>query len=345
MAVESELEKELTRRAKQQDDAQAKTLKLSFDKLKEHLVKHHYPWVQANCRWFTDHGEVHVAAVMHSASELVRLKLGGRKRETQLSTLDIYLILTAILWHDVGMVIDRARHAELVYDLTYDTADFFPNPHVQGLVAQIANAHKGHAGLDSLPTHDLCTIDGPGQDVNPALLAAVVRFADEISENHTRVSLPVLPQVPEDQKIFWLYAASIGSCVARPENERVIVDYRFDADMVTSRWPDRDFPEFWPVNENKLPLLTYALCRLEKINNEREYCFRYFSSVAPIREVEARFCITRQGQKIPGYENAMIQLRGHVVESKGYPKIKIVQAFLDQNPKWKVEEIEGALKS
>jgi hypothetical protein len=69
VAAESELEKELTRRAKQADP-QAKTLKLSFDKLKEHLVKHHYPWVQANCRWFTDHGEIHVAAVMHSASEL-----------------------------------------------------------------------------------------------------------------------------------------------------------------------------------------------------------------------------------------------------------------------------------
>jgi hypothetical protein len=343
MASESELEKELARRAKQ-DDPQAKTLKLSFDKLKERLVKHHYTWIQANCRWFTDHGEVHVAAVMHSASELVKLKLGGKKRDT-LTTLDIYLILTAILWHDVGMVIDRARHADLVYDMTYDASEFFPNPHVQGLVAQIANAHKGHNGLDSLSMHDLCTIDGPGQDVNPALLAAVVRFADEISENHTRVSLPVLDQVPADQKIFWLYAASIGSCVARPENERVIIDYRFDADQVTTRWLDRDFPEFWPAEEKTLPLLTYALCRLEKINNEREYCFRYFSSVAPIREVEARFCITRQGRKIPGYESASIHLRGGGVESKGYPKIKIVQAFLNQNPQWEVAAIEGVLKT
>jgi hypothetical protein len=343
VAAESELERELTRRAKQ-EDLQAKTLKLSFDKLKERLVKHHFPWVQANCPWFTDHGEVHVAAVMHSASELVKLKLAGKKRDP-LKTLDIYLILTAILWHDVGMVIDRATHADLVYDMTYDDSEFFPNPHVQGLVAQIANAHKGHTGLDSLTTHELCTIDGPGQDVNPALLAAIVRFADEISENHTRVSLPVLDHVPEDQRIFWLYAASVGSSVARPENERVILDYRFDADKVTTRWPDREFPDCWSPGEEKLPLLTYALCRLEKVNNEREYCFRYFSSVSPIREVEARFCITRRGKKIPGYEGASIQLRGGGIESKGYPKIEIIQDFLRHNPTWKVDAIEGVLKS
>lgn len=342
VAVESDLEKELTKRAKL-DDPEAKTLKRSFDNLKARLVKHHYPWVISNCQWFTDHGETHVAAVMHSASELVKLKMTGKKGE-RISTLDIYLILTAILWHDVGMVIDRARHADLVYEMTYDDADFFPNPHVQGLVANIANAHKGHDGLDKLSTHELCTIDGPGQDVNPALLAAIVRFADEISENITRVSLPVLDQVPEDQKIFWLYAASIGSCVARPENERVIVDYRFDADKVTTRWPDRDFPAFWPEEEQKLALLTYALCRLEKINNEREYCFRYFSSVAPIRMVEARFCITRQGRPIVGYESASILLRGGGLEPKGYPETRIVQEFLRQNPAWEVTVIEGAIK-
>jgi hypothetical protein len=343
VAAESELEKELTKRAKL-DDPEARALKLSFDNLKARLVKHHYPWVISNCQWFTDHGETHVAAVMNSASELVKEKLGGRKRDS-LTTLDIYLILTAILWHDVGMVISRARHAELVYDMTWGVVDFFPNPTVQGLVAQIANAHKGHKGLDNLPTDDLCTVDGPAQHVNTALLAAVVRFADEISENHTRVSLPILPQVPEDQKIFWLYAASIGSSVALPDRGRVIVDYRFDADYVTQCWPDKDFPALWPEGGNKLPLLTYALGRLEKINNEREYCFQYFSSVAPIRDVEARFCITRAGKKLPGYENASILLRGGGVASKEYPQIKIIQDFLREHPQWKVESIEGVLKS
>jgi hypothetical protein len=81
------------------------------------------------------------------------------------------------------------------------------------------------------------------------------------------------------------------------------------------------------------------------VNNEREYCFRYFSSVSPIREVEARFCITRRGKKIPGYEGASIQLRGGGIESKGYPKIEIIQDFLRHNPTWKVDAIEGVLKS
>lgn len=343
MAVESELEKELARRVKL-EGAEAETLKLSFDNLKARLVKHHYPWVISNCQWFTDHGATHVAAVMNSASELVKEKLSGKKRNS-LTTLDIYLILTAILWHDVGMVISRAKHAELVYDMTWEMADFFPNPTVQGLVSQIANAHKGVAGLDDLSTDDLCTVEGPAQHVNTALLAAVVRFADEISENHTRVSLPILKQVPEDQKIFWLYAASIGSSIAQPDRHRVIIDYRFDADTVTQCWPDKDFPALWPEGNNKIPLLTYALGRLEKINNEREYCFKYFSSVAPIRDIEARFCITRQGKKVSGYENTSILIRGAAVASKGYPQTKIIKDFQREHPEWQVEAIEGVLKS
>jgi len=108
--------------------------------------------------------------------------------------------LTAILWHDVGMVIDRATHAELVYEMIEKVSDMFPNPTIKGLVAQIANAHKGSSSLDNLPVESYCTIEKSGQEVNPAMLAAIVRFADEISENHTRASLQLLDSVPESRR-------------------------------------------------------------------------------------------------------------------------------------------------
>lgn len=84
---------------------------------------------------------------------------------------------------------------------------------------------------------------------------------------------------------------------------------------------------------------------MEKLNNEREYCLRYFSSIAPIRQIEAYFSICRGGQHLQGYELSTTVLKGGGVESGGYPAIKIVQEFFDKNPKWKIDAIEGVIKS
>jgi hypothetical protein len=70
MAGESELEKSLSKKAKVDPDGDAATLKRSYETMKGYLEKHHYPWVQANCPYFTDHGKAHITAVIHSASEL-----------------------------------------------------------------------------------------------------------------------------------------------------------------------------------------------------------------------------------------------------------------------------------
>jgi hypothetical protein len=343
MAGQSELEKALSKRAKIDPDGDAGTLKRSYDTMKEYLEKNHYPWVQANCPYFTDHGKAHITAVIHSASELVQERLGPKR--TDLTALDIYLILTAILWHDVGMVVDRATHADLVYQMTDEVSNFFPNPTVQGLVSQIASAHKGNSSLDELSIEEYCTINGPAQQINPAMLAAIVRFADEISENCTRASGQILESVPDKQKIYWLYALSVSSCTAQPKRERVVVDFRFSSEHVVSRWPDKDFQEFRSKDDQMIHLITYALCRLEKLNNEREYCLRYFSTIAAIRQIDARFSIVQGGRQLSGYDAHSIPVKGGGVESGGYPSIKIVKDFFEKHPQWAVGSIEGVLRT
>ncbi|MGA2705135.1 MAG: hypothetical protein ABSH35_29085 [Isosphaeraceae bacterium] len=243
------------------------------------------------------------------------------------------------------MVIDRATHAELVYKMTEAVAEFFPNPSVKNLVSRIAWAHKGPRSLDSLKVDDLCTIRGPAYTVNTAMLAAVVRFADEISENHTRASRQILGEVPEDQRIFWLYALSVSSCIAFPKRERVVVDYQFDADKVVSRWPDKDFEAHRSTADGKIDLLTYALCRLEKMNTEREYCVRNFTAMAPIREIEARFSIIKDGRPLAGYESHSIYLKGGGMDAGGYPLIPIVVDFFNNHPSWRIDAVEGAIRT
>ncbi|WP_165233532.1 HD domain-containing protein [Aquisphaera insulae] len=341
MPEEYLLERAIAKRARA--DREAAILKTSYDSIWNYLEANYYPWVQANCPYFTDHGEAHIRSVINSAGELSQKWLEFKKGQPYLTALDIYLILTAILWHDVGMVIDRATHAELVYKMTDEVSEFFPNPPVKNLVSRIAQAHKGASSLNSLKVDDLCTIKGSAYTVNTAMLAAIVRFADEISENHTRASRQVLATVPEDQKIYWLYALSVASCIAVPKRERVVVDYQFDADKVVSRWPDRDFESFRSPEDKKIDVLTYALCRLEKMNNEREYCLRNFIAIAPIREIEARFSIIKDGRPLAGFEPQAIILKGGGMDAGGYPSIPIVRDFFNNHPSWKIEAVVGAI--
>lgn len=96
----------------------------------------------------------------------------------------------------------------------------------------------------------------------------------------------------------------------------------------SARWPDMEFPDFRSAADQKIYLLIYALCRLEKINNEREYCFTYFNSVAPTRDIEARFSISKSGRKMQGHESFSTQIRGGAVSSKASRKIYLPEVAL-----------------
>ncbi len=101
ITIEEELERRAGRSTK---DEVAKDLWNRYQTMKSYLDDSYYRFILSNCPWYTDHGERHINSVIETASRLLARQLETKKSEEGLLSLDLFLVLSAILWHDVGNV-------------------------------------------------------------------------------------------------------------------------------------------------------------------------------------------------------------------------------------------------
>ena len=335
MSIEAELE----RRAG--TDRDANDFWHRYNVMKNYLSNEYYPWVQANCPYFPDHGRRHVEAVVQAAEALLSKCL--LPESADLSCLDLFLLLSGIIWHDVGMVYERSGHAQKMVEATNAVGQLFPGIQIQRLVQEISNAHSGNDGLNIPRVDENCTTENNRYKVYPRALAAVVRLADEVSENHSRISYAIINNVPEGSKIYWEYAKCISASYPDPRRQRIVVELEIQHDKVVAMMECRDFLHH-TVDKPEMPLIEYALCRLEKMNNERVYCSRFFTRYADLRSVEARFTLLRGTERVPGYDGLIVVFEDFGLSSGDYPKINIFDGFFEANPAWTARKIEEALR-
>lgn len=332
------LETELERRA--ENDADAENFWDHYKVVKRHLTDNYYPWIRDNCPHFTDHGEKHIASIMQAASGLLEKDLDP-KRKSQLESLDLFLILSAIIWHDVGMVIDRFQHAEQIHPLTQRIRELaFNDQTIQKLVVDIARAHVRNNGL-SIPRFEQdWSSASKTYTVYPRALAAIVRFADEISENRSRISQEILDleQVPAENRIYWEFANCISATRPDPARERVVLtlDIQEEAAVTTYICPEEI--NQYANNAGEISLMEYIISRLEKMNNEREYCAQEFRKYVSISAIVVRLNLLKGENPVSGYE-LEIPLSNLGLSQTGYPNIKVFTQFFKQHPSWLPERI------
>ena len=139
--------------------------------------------------WLTDHGMRHITTVIRRASELV-----GDGESVLLTPYEVFLLLTAIHFHDVGNVFGRNKHEQEITSLMQELDESLIGSDgiERRMIRDIAMAHSGYADTDG---HDKDTIgclswDPVRGNLEPRvqLLAAVLRFSDELADDHTRTS-------------------------------------------------------------------------------------------------------------------------------------------------------------
>ena len=329
------LETELERRATNDDDA--KTFWECYQSAKGYLSRNYYPWIKDNCPFFTDHGAGHIESVIQAASLLLRRHLEPSRRSNLLNSLDIYLILSAILWHDVGNVLGRTGHAKSIAEMTKKVKELFPDIAIQRLVVEIAKAHSGENGLETPRSETDYSTPNKTCTLYPKALAAIVRFSDELSDNRSRISPPLIPTVPEDQRIFWEYANCISGSRADPARERVVITVEMDVSKAGNTFPCPEYGDRLSAN-GKISLIEYTICRLEKMNNERVYCAPEFRSYQTIREIVIRFTPFQELERIKEYEIDVI-FQDSGISQRSYPKIPTFDDFFDKFPAWKPEAL------
>jgi len=258
-------------------------------------------------------------------------------KDNHLSSLEIFIILTAILWHDAGMVYGRSGHADQVVRVIAKIKEVcLPDVTIRRIVTEIVQSHSGQQGLKIPKREEDCTGPSLGAcTIYPKALAALIRFADEISENRSRISGALLGDVPEDQSIFWEYANCVTAARPDPARHRVVLSLEIPYDKAIQDYKCKEFKGL-RGNTGEISLIEYIVRRIEKMNNERAYCAPHFNKYAWIGEICVRFKITNGIQGLDAFE---IENNFGDPDS-AIPSIDIFERFFDENPEWRPDQLK-----
>jgi hypothetical protein len=259
--------------------------------------------------------------------------------------------MSAVLWHDVGMVYGRSGHAARVAGMTAEVrAIGFPNPDIQRLVGEISLAHAGPDGLDKARQREDVSTANRQYTVYPAALAALLRFADEVSENQARISHALLNQVPADQRIYWDYASCVAASIPDPSRRsvRISVNVPHSAAVTSHEISDatadgcqRAFAT--RTGKTVITVIEYIISRLEKMNNERAYCAPRFLRYVEMRELEVVLTLTKNNERVEGYHDMFILGDAGLRQSE-YPSIELFSVFFEENDRWKPESLKERIE-
>lgn len=137
------------------------------------------------------------------------------------------------------------------------------------MVSDIATAHGGYADIDHTDKdtlRHLSLIDNcNGIIIRPALLGAILRFADELSDDSTRANryLNATGQIPSENMIFHAYSAALSPIAFN--GNTIAFKYYIPFEQAKNRIP----------NDTGSFLYDEIIKRLSKCMQELEYCSKY----------------------------------------------------------------------
>jgi hypothetical protein len=246
------------------------------------------------------HGAGHVEKVIGKAFEL--LKQTG----CAITAYEGYLLLCAIQFHDVGNIFGRDRHEQkcrTIMDqacrqIIKDTAE-------RNAISHISMVHGGCWGtsLDTigslLPERTLF-----GAPVRMQLLAAVLRFADELADDSSRADRAAMDNnlIPAEGLIYHRYSESLHTVDVKPNS--IELSYEFESSLA--------FKTLKKGGKSKF-LLDEIYSRTLKMERERRYCMRFLRPHMSIDQIKAEIVIQSAHN---GLETDKIT---YTLQETGYP--------------------------
>jgi hypothetical protein len=196
-------------------------------------------WKAPLHRYYTDHTVAHSDRVI---ALLDGLTAGMRGTDQRLVPSEAFVLLAAAYLHDVGMQDERfadgdleavrAAHHEVTAEWIYRTLEAPETvvdlglPDDPGLVEAVALVAKAHRRVD-LGASDYDPFPHGGETVRPRLLAALLRFGDELDIDHRRVDLALLKLMapPVESQLHWWKCQYVSGVSIVDEYIRIA--YRF----------------------------------------------------------------------------------------------------------------------
>lgn len=251
----------------------------------------------------TDHGPEHISTVIRRIGELAYNH--GR---FCISPYEAYLLAVAAHFHDVGNVYGRKKHERRARNELFDLEEALIGRDIfeKRKISDIAAAHGGRSIGDSKDTIGLMPDDKAVRK-----LAAILRFADELADDHTRTSaghrkiMDEHKHVKRESEIYHAYAERL---------HEVSIDH--DSRSVSLRFnvlPQHLRRQYYKDGKRRY-LIDEVFCRTLKVHREQVYCGKFMTPdiVSDIVDVEINVCTAR-------YEHVLGKFH-YTLEQTGYPE-------------------------
>lgn len=231
----------------------------------------------------TNHSKEHVETVIQRMS----LLLGdGINRITGY---EVFILLVAACLHDIGNISGRSDHEKHMVELANGCQEFKtldgPTKHY---IFEVAMAHGGRNIKGGKDTLSLATKEekAGGILVRPRAMAALLRFADELSDDFGRANIAMMNigSIPPESNIYHLYS----SCVQTPNVQGAQIFLRYD---LTALQTQRLYDKVVDGQKRGVYLYDEIKERLAKCYGEMEYCTHHSDGLFHFDSINATIVV------------------------------------------------------
>lgn len=290
-----------------------------------HLRTHIYTQIDSGLNsnsatpgYYTAHNAEHFDEVVRYAGDLLDADSCEAEKWNTLSPYELYVLLIAIRIHDVGNIHGREDHEKRCFPFLRDHKALLGNDISElKIIANIAEAHGGKINGNRDTIGLLNPFELVGKiSIRPRLLAAIVRFADEICENSGRAATYLLEhgKLPKHSEIYHKYANAIRGSVYGPAERRVNIQFKLTTEDVAHAWGSEDRSKDPEISICAVYLIDEILDRLAKMDRERRYCNIYSRGTYAVESIRATIDIID-----PETHEVLEQIPVPELMDKGYP--------------------------
>lgn len=266
--------------------------------------------------YLNKHGESHIMDVQCCA-----LRLLEHFQDCKMSFYELYILMCAIIVHDIGNIHGREGHEEDIEKILSQEKNhhLIPDANERRTICRIARTHGGayNGSKDTISALREITPQN-GFMIRERLLAAILRFSDELADDYTRADSSAMENglVEGTSRIYHQYSKSLHTVQIvkqtlnkfseRTEFCEVFLSYSFDADIAYIK-----FDKFG----NQCYLIDEIYDRTIKMERERRYCMRFMRRYIPLDRIHVNVDINDGENSLKSYPVE------YVLEERGYPPV------------------------
>ena len=239
---------------------------------------------------YTDHTHNHIDGVLFQVDRLLAEKIDPKytNERDYISLYELYLLLMSVIFHDVALLVeDRENHSDLTRIISIFDSIILTESEKEW-ISNIVKCHQSHVRIEEEIQFTEKLIDN--YEVRPKFVAAMVRLADELDERKKRANdIAFCLQIQtEASTIFHKFSKCVDGIRPNSKNGTIDIEISIQKDDLYSIYKKGE--------EDKL-FIEEVICRVDKINSERQYCMQFSAYYVEYKSVDLKIFI-KDGAKV-----------------------------------------------